>query len=98
MKRGQNQGVTMGAGYEMSTLSELLSFWVLIWFSKKRGILEFNVMGDSKEVIELANGKNSMLYLHFYNWTQRIRTPIHFLQAIFFIHIYRIFNEEAYSL
>ena len=98
MKRVKNQGVTMGARYGTNTLSELLSFWVLLWFVKKRGILEFNVMGDSKEVIELANRKNSMSFLHFYNWTQRIRTPIHFLQAISFIHIYRIFNEEAYSL
>ena len=44
-------------GHVTNTFAELMALWGILWFSRKRGILELRVVGDSKVVIDWVNGK-----------------------------------------
>ena len=49
----------MGVGKGTNTDVELLALWVLLWFTKKKGISETQIVSDSNVVIKWVNGASS---------------------------------------
>ena len=50
----------MSIGLGTNTFVELLTLWGLLWFSRKRGIFDLRIVGDSKVVSDWIDDKNSM--------------------------------------
>ena len=79
-------------------MEKLLSLWGLMWFAKKRGLLEINVYGDAKVGIDWVNDLNDMQSLGIYGWMRRVRSLIKHFHALSFKHIYLCFNEDSSSM
>ena len=47
--------LNMGVGDGTNTFVDLISLWGLLWFTKKRGLLQLQIFGDSKIVIDWVN-------------------------------------------
>ena len=60
LRRNHFFRLSMGLGH---VFAELMALWGLLWFTRKRGILELRVVGDSKVVIDWVNGNNALYYL-----------------------------------
>ena len=87
--------LNMGVGDGTNTFVDLISLWGLLWFTKKRGLLQLQIFGDSKIVIDWVNGLNSLQSLSFYCWLRRtdiLKSCFHILS---FKHIYRVFNSDV---
>ena len=78
----------MGIGKGTNIVDELLSLWGLLWFAKKRGLLELNVYGDSKVIIDWENGLNYLQCLGLSGWMRRVRLLSQHFQVVSFSHIY----------
>ena len=60
IKRYHSIRLWKGVGKGTNTDVELLALWVLLWFAKKKGILETQIAGDSNAVIKWDNGTSSL--------------------------------------
>ena len=92
LRRNHFFRLSTGLGHVTNTFVELMALWGILWFSRKRGILELRVVGDSKDVIDWENGKNSMRSLNLSHWMKRVQMVIQHFASISFSHIYRNFN------
>ena len=63
-----------------------------------RGVSSFQVLGDSKLIIDWANGKNSMENLLFQPLVEKFREIKNHLDSVSFHHVYRELNEIADQL
>ena len=88
----------MGVDSGSNTFAELLILWGLLRFTKKRGLLQHNIFGDSKIVINWENGLNSLQSLRYGFWMRRIVNLKKCFHSIAFKHIYTIFNSDVDSL
>lgn len=50
----------MKIGRGTNTQAELISLWGLLWFGKKRSIMELQILGDSKDIVDWINGFSSL--------------------------------------
>ena len=85
IRRHNSIRLWMSVGNCSNTHVELLSLWGLLWFSKKRGILEIEIVGASKVFIDLANDSSSMHTLTLEHWMNRVKLLILHFDRISFL-------------
>ena len=79
----------MEAGFGTNTHVELLTLWGSFYCAKIRNINSSMIVGDSKLLIDWANGYYSILFLILDNWLYTIKFLIDHFGHIMFKHIYR---------
>ena len=90
--------IKLGCGLSTNTRVELLSLWVLLFFSKETGIPSLHVYGDSSVIINWENDKEKISALNLDAQCHNIASlKAHFL-SIEFQHVYRENNEKEYKL
>ena len=63
----------MNYGQGTNTRLEMMALWIILFFSKSKGILLSRVFGDSKFIIDWVNNKNDIQVLQLIPWMDKIR-------------------------
>jgi ribonuclease HI len=87
--------VILNVGSGTNSKVELLGLWVLLIFARVRMIDQFQVVGDSKLMIDWALNKCSFKATTLVFWQQRICSLKEEFPRLEFFHIYREFNMGA---
>ena len=58
----------MSLGKCSNTFTKLLALWGLLWFVKRRGFMVIRIVGDSKVIVDWANGQSSIQSLLLHDW------------------------------
>jgi hypothetical protein len=87
-----------GAGHGTKNWAELYTLWLLIKTAADRGIPKLQVLGDSKLLIDWANGKNMIINLVLSLVMSRVVEIKRRFEAISSLHIYWEFNIKANQL
>ena len=88
----------LGLGRATNSKVALSALWANLKIAKDKQIAKLNIYGDSKTVIEWAQGRNNIRSPHMQNLLRAIRSLQPSFEAIHFKHIYREFNTEADTL
>ena len=88
----------MGLGRDTNRKAELSVLWATLKIAKDNQIDKLNIYGDSKTVIEWAQGRNNITAPHLQNLLRAIRSLQPSFETIHFNHIYREFNTGADTL
>ena len=82
-------------GQATNNKAELAALWVVLRVALSRQILYIQIFGDSKMVVDWANGRNNIrapLLQHLLTEIQNLKDQIGRISCA---HIYRELNEEA---
>jgi ribonuclease HI len=89
---------TFNCGAGSNTKAELLGVWATLLLATRHNILELQVMGDSKIIIDWLNNKGKLQVIALECWKDRITDLIKAFTQISFSHVYRETNEEVDTL
>jgi ribonuclease HI len=67
----------MGGDGETHNRGELLGLWMVLFFANYRHLDSLNIFGDSKLIIDWANGRGNLRALVSEGWKSYMRHPIH---------------------
>ena len=62
----------LGSGIGSNTRVELLALWVLLKFSKDKGVHDIHIVGDSKVIVDWFLGKACLEFLVLEQWQSRV--------------------------
>ena len=85
----------MGDGCGSNMRDEVLVSWALLWFVRRKYVLNIQIIGDSKVVIDWVIGSSSLDSMVLDHWISRVKSLIYEFSSIYFRHIYREFNSES---
>jgi len=85
-------------GSRTNTKAELMGLWATLTLANHCSIEKFQVLGDSKVIIDWINKKGRLHAVHFEGWKLKTIELVTIFQDISFHHIYRDHNKEADSL
>ena len=88
----------MGCGHNTNTRSELLALWALIYVPKELGISTLHVFGDSSAIINWVKGRAALSALNLDGWCHNIYELKSYFLSLYFLHVYREYNERADGL
>ena len=84
------KGISLGSKVK----EKLLALCGLVWFSKRRGIHNIYIVGDSKAVIKLEKDTSKLQVLDIKQRENRVRMMIERFSFISFLHIFREVDSE----
>ena len=88
----------LGLGRATNSKAELSALWATLKLAKDKHLPKLNIYGDSKAVIEWAQGRNDIRAPHLQNLLRAIQSLQHSFEATHISHIYREYNIEADSM
>ena len=86
---------TLNCGAGSNTKVEFLGVWATLLLTTRHTILELQVPGDSKIIIDWLNNNGKLQVIALECWKDRIMDLIKAFTQIIFSHVYRETNEET---
>lgn len=83
----------LGYGPGTNTRAELMALWGLLHFTNKCGILNLQVLGDSKTIIDWVKGKTKLNVISLEHWCKSVLVLKSTFIEIFYGHVFREVNQ-----
>ena len=85
-------------GRGSNTHGELLALWMLIWIVQSYKMLNLQILGDSKVIVDWANNKILLWVISLEAWKQKVKKNLDALLQVENNHIWREYNMDSDSL
>jgi ribonuclease HI len=98
LKSSHHFSLKYGVGLDTNNRAELYALWILLKVVLEQKVKRIQILGDSKLVLDWANGKSNITNMLLRPIMDRIQVLKGDFDEIYFIHVYREFNHKAYTL